>query len=91
MRAQPATATRPQRTLRVPELRPQMTPAQSRAQDATAAILRRYADEAEAYLAARAAEARDQAREALCPCGIAERDCQCPLRQGRAHAAGARG
>ena len=42
MRAQPATATRPQRTLRAPELRPQMTPAQSRAQDATAAILRRY-------------------------------------------------
>lgn len=91
MRAQPATATRPQRTLRAPELRPQMTPTQSRAQDATAAILRRYADEAEAYLAARAAEARDQARDALCPCGIAERDCQCPLRQGRAHAAGVRG
>lgn len=91
MRPQPATATRPQRTLRAPELRPQMTPTQSRAQDATAAILRRYADEAEAYLAARAAQAEERATDRLCPCGIAERDCQCPLRQGRAHAAADRG
>lgn len=69
---------------------PQLTAAQQRAHDATVAILRRYCDDAEAHLRARAADALD-ALDALCPCGIAERDCQCPLRQGRAHAAGARG
>lgn len=73
-------------TGRSPGKPPQLTAAQQRAHDATVAILRRHCDEAEAHLRARAAEARDKARDVLCPCGIAERDCQCPLRQGRAHA-----
>lgn len=85
-----APARKP-RTLAEPSRHAEMTPAQAHAHDATVAILRRYCDEAEAHLRARAAEARDQAREALCPCGIAERDCQCPLRQGMAHAAADRG
>lgn len=58
---------------------PELTPAQRHAADATVAILRRYCDEAEAHLRARAAEARDQARDALCPCGIAAPQCRCPL------------
>ena len=65
---------------------PQLTAAQQRAHDATVSILRRYCDEAEAHLRARTADALGHARDTLCPCGIAERDCQCPLRQGRAHA-----
>ena len=70
--------------MRTPDLRPQMTAAQRRAQDATVAILRRYADAAEAYLAARPERAEPAvAGESLCPCGIETRACQCPLRTTR--------
>lgn len=86
-----STPARKPRTLAEPSRHAEMTPTQKRVQDASYALLRRYCDEAEAHLRARAAEARDKARDALCPCGIAERDCQCPLRQGRAHAAADRG
>ena len=65
---------------------PQLTAAQQRAHDATVAILRRHCDEAEAHLRARAAEARDKARDVLCPCGIAMRDCRCPLQQAKHYA-----
>lgn len=58
---------------------PQLTAAQQRAHDATVAILRRHCDEAEAHLRARTSDARDQARDALCPCGIAAAQCRCPL------------
>lgn len=67
--------------MRTPDLRPQMTAAQRRAQDATVAILRRYADAAEAYLAAH--PDRAEPGERLCPCGIETRACQCPLRTTR--------
>ena len=79
-----ATPKRPPRRLATPELRPQMTAAQRRAQDATVTILRRYADAAEAYLAAHP-ERGDLAvaGEQLCPCGIVTRDCRCPLRAKR--------
>jgi len=65
---------------------PQLTAAQQRAHDATVSILLRYCDEAEAHLRARVADASDKSRDTLCPCGIRERDCQCPLRQGKADA-----
>lgn len=39
--------------------------------------------EAEAYLSARA-DAADAARARLCPCGVALRACQCPLRRDAA-------
>lgn len=68
-------------TLRAPELHPKMTAAQRRAQDATVAILRRYADAAEAYIAEH--PERIEAGERLCPCGIVTRHCQCPLRTTR--------
>lgn len=63
-----------------------MTPAQRRAHDATVSILRRYCDEAEAHLRARADAARDVARDKLCPCGIQMTRCQCPLATSRAGA-----
>lgn len=44
--------------------------------------LERVMREAEAYLSGRA-DAADAERERLCPCGIALRACQCPLRQAR--------
>lgn len=81
MQPDTATATRPPRRLAAPELRPQMTAAQRRAQDATVAILRRYADAAEAYLAAH--PQRAEPGEQLCPCGIVTRACRCPLRTTR--------
>ena len=62
-----------------PELTTQPTPEQQRAQDATVAILRRYCDEAEAYLRARVDSARDASLDALCGCGIAASQCRCPL------------
>jgi len=71
-----------------PELRPKPTSAQGHAQDETVRVLDHFAREAEAYLAARTAEARDQARDALCPCGVALRACQCPLRQAKRAAPG---
>lgn len=87
-----STPARKPRTLAEPRRHAEMTPAQKRANEATKAILRRYCDEAEAHLRERAARAQESAGgERLCPCGIAERDCQCPLRQGRAHAAADRG
>jgi hypothetical protein len=66
----------------VPSLAPRLTPAQSRAQEATVAILRRYADAAESYLAAHPERIDAGAHERLCPCGIREPDCLCPLRAG---------
>jgi len=69
--------------VRQPELTPQMTAAQQRAQDASVRNLERVMREAEAYLDARA-DAADAARERLCPCGIALRACQCPLRRDSA-------
>lgn len=63
-----------------------MTPAQQRAQDATAAILRRHCDDAEAHLRALADKYGQAALDRLCPCGIAEVDCQCPLRRDAADA-----
>lgn len=56
------------------------------AQDSTVAILRRYCDEAEAHLRARADKYGQAALDRLCPCGIAEVDCQCPLRRDAADA-----
>lgn len=75
-------ASRPPRRLAVPSLAPRLTPAQSRAQEATVAILRRYADAAESYLAAHPGRIDAGAHERLCPCGIREPDCLCPLRAG---------
>lgn len=73
-------ARRNQPKLLAKERRPQMTHTQRWAQDETVAVLRRYADAAEGYLRQRAADLR--ARGAvLCPCGIPEADCQCPLRR----------
>lgn len=60
----------------------QMTPAQQRAQDASVRNLEHIMREAEAYLSART-DAADADRERLCPCGIALRSCQCPLRQAK--------
>ena len=57
-----------------------MTAAQASAQDASVRNLERVMREAEAYLSARA-DAADAARARLCPCGIALRACQCPLRR----------
>lgn len=58
-----------------------ITAAQQRAQHATAAILRRHCDDAEAHLRALADKYGQAALDRLCPCGIAEVDCQCPLRR----------
>lgn len=70
---------------RIPQRAPQLTPAQQRAQDATVAILRHYADAAEHYLAAHPERADPAAaHERLCSCGIALRECRCPLRQATA-------
>lgn len=60
-----------------------MTPAEARAQDATVVILRRHCDEAEAHLRALADRCGQAALDRLCPCGIALRACQCPLRQAK--------
>ena len=59
-----------------------MTPAQHRAQDASVRNLEHIMREAEAYLSARA-DAAGAERARLCPCGIAVRACQCPLRQAK--------
>lgn len=59
---------------------PELTHAQRWAQDETVAILRRYADAAERHIERRAALLRAHGA-ALCPCGISEADCQCPLRR----------
>lgn len=75
------SAPRPAPRPRAPSLAPQMSQAQRRAQDATVAILRRYASEAEAYLAMHPQD--QEAGERLCPCGIVERQCACPIRRAR--------
>lgn len=62
---------------------PELTHAQRWAQDETVAILRRYADAAEQHIERRAALLRAHG-VALCPCGIPEDDCQCPLRRAGA-------
>lgn len=71
---QPPDAARP----------PELTSMQRWAQDETVAVLRRYADAAEGYLRRRAAILRARG-VSLCPCGISDSDCQCPLRRADHH------
>ena len=59
--------------------RPQMTPAQQHAQDASVNNLWRFLLEAEANLQARVDAAETRWR--LCQCGIALAACRCPLRR----------
>lgn len=78
-----APARKP-RTLAEPSRHAEMTPAQKRANEATKAILRRYCDEAEAHLRARAATASESAGgERLCPCGIVMSSCRCEIQRAK--------
>lgn len=58
-------------------MKPAVSAAQQRAQDAPVAILRRHCDETDAHLRARTAEAESAAQDKLCPCGIAVGACLC--------------
>lgn len=62
---------------------PVLTRQHLRVQDATVARLQDAVDQAERYLAAHPDRIEGAARDKLCPCGIRERDCQCPLRRTR--------
>lgn len=66
----------------IPKHAVQMTPSQQRVQDASVRNLEHIMREAEAYLSARA-DAAESTRVRLCPCGIALRACQYPLRQAK--------
>lgn len=70
---------------------PVLTREHMRVQDATVARLQDAVEQAERYLREHPERIEGVARDRLCPCGIQERQCQCPLRQGRAHAAADRG
>lgn len=84
-----APATRPPRRLATPELRPQMTPAQHRAQDATVAALRDAVElqelckRAERYLAAHPDRIEGQPRERRCPCNVTLAECLCAIQRAR--------
>lgn len=68
---------------------PLLTREHLRVQNATVARLQDAVEQAERYLRDHPERIEGVARDKLCPCGIRERDCQCPLRQANAHARGA--
>lgn len=65
---------------------PWLTREHLRVQDATVARLQDAVTQAERYLREHPDRIEAVARDKLCPCGIRERDCRCPLRQAKTHA-----
>lgn len=74
---------RGQRGFVAPELRPQMSGAQQRAQDESVRRLKAIMAAAERYCAEHPERIEPGARERVCPCGVVLRQCLCEIQRSR--------